>query len=158
MLDQQNKLGDTPLHSASWGGSAKCAELLLSHASAKNNKDAMMNLLMTKNADGRTAVDLARNMEVGSRSWVWVRRVAGTQLFSALSGRERDQSLHYSCPQHASSTSGGRRCFRRRRLKASNRREKPGRDFQANQTLCRYQAYCNILLFQFSTIDPVFVQ
>ena len=70
VLDQQNKLGDTPLHSASWGGSAKCAELLLSFASAKHNKDALLNLLTTKNADGRTAVDLARNMEVGSERLV----------------------------------------------------------------------------------------
>ncbi|KAI9006451.1 ankyrin repeat-containing domain protein [Hyaloraphidium curvatum] len=64
VLDQQNKLGDTPLHSAAWGGSAKCAELLLEHAAAKQSKDALLNLLTTRNAEGRTPSDLARNIEV----------------------------------------------------------------------------------------------
>lgn len=59
VLEQQNKLGDTVLHGAAWGGHSQILKLLLQQPSVDT-------ILMTTNKDGKTALQLAKNMECGA--------------------------------------------------------------------------------------------
>jgi len=56
VLNQQNKLGDTPLHCAAWGGNAEIAKLLLEHGVDPN----------VLNKEGQSALDLAKNDETAA--------------------------------------------------------------------------------------------
>jgi ankyrin repeat protein len=61
ILNQQNLLGDTPLHCAAFKGSAPSVRLLLDAAKQKN-----VQLLLMKNRDGKLAEDLATNYEAAA--------------------------------------------------------------------------------------------
>ncbi|KAI8620739.1 hypothetical protein BC830DRAFT_1058902, partial [Chytriomyces sp. MP71] len=53
----QNKLGDTPLHNAAWGGHTAAVSLLLQHPEIRVD---------LKNNDGATPRSLAKNDDVGA--------------------------------------------------------------------------------------------